>query len=176
MIMPLARPVAGDDRDRRRARGDRAELRNRQLVLGQHLEQERVERLVSAVDLADQQHRRARPRQRLPQRTPDQPAARREAPAEHKASDERQTPSARRNEVGAPEVRKRQCEAAEILEPAGDAEAAIRHQEQRERDGGNRRAGEGPVDGERVVEDEMHGIRPRQIWSVSIVTQRYSRT
>ena len=61
------------------ARLDRAELGDRQLVLGQHLEQEGVERLVGAVELVDQQHRRALLRQRLQQRPLDQHAARVEA-------------------------------------------------------------------------------------------------
>ena len=65
-----------DDRDRRRARADRAELGHGDLVLGQHLEQEGVERLVGAVELVDQQDRRARLRQRLQQRPLDQHVAR----------------------------------------------------------------------------------------------------
>ena len=39
-------------------RADRAELGNRHLVVGQHFEQIRLERLVGAVELVDQQHRR----------------------------------------------------------------------------------------------------------------------
>ena len=39
-------------------RPDRAELGDRDLPLRQHLEQERLERLVGAIDLVDEQHRR----------------------------------------------------------------------------------------------------------------------
>src|SRR5436190_2245880 len=69
-VVDLARAVARDDDDRRRlGRGlDGAKLGDRQLVLGQDLEQERVERLVGAIELVDQEHRRARLRQRLQQR------------------------------------------------------------------------------------------------------------
>ena len=38
---------------------DRAELRDRDLEIGEHFQQERFERLVGAVELVDQQHRRA---------------------------------------------------------------------------------------------------------------------
>ena len=75
-VVDLARAVAGDDRDRRRVGLDGAELGDRDLVLGQHLEQEGVEGLVGAVELVDQQHRRARLRQRLQQRALDQHRAR----------------------------------------------------------------------------------------------------
>ena len=60
------------------ARADRAELGNRHLVIGQHFEQVRLERLVGAVELVDQQHRRdaVLGRQRLQQRPPQQEARR----------------------------------------------------------------------------------------------------
>ena len=53
---------------------DGAELGNRDLKLGQQLEQEALELLVGAIDLVDQQHRRARALRidRLQQRTLDQ--------------------------------------------------------------------------------------------------------
>ena len=75
-IVDLARTVAGDDRDRGRLGLDRAELGNRQLVLGQHLEQEGIEGFVGAVEFVDQQHRRTRLCERLQQRALDQHAAR----------------------------------------------------------------------------------------------------
>ena len=55
---------------------DRAELGDRHLEVGQHFEQERLERLVGAVELVDQQHRRAGRigLQRLQQRPLDQEA------------------------------------------------------------------------------------------------------
>ena len=39
---------------------DRAELRDRHLEVGEHLQQERLERLVGAIELVDQQYRRTR--------------------------------------------------------------------------------------------------------------------
>ena len=55
---------------------DGAELRDGHLEVGQHFEQERLERLVGAVELVDQQHRRARGvgLERLQQRPLDQEA------------------------------------------------------------------------------------------------------
>ena len=58
--MDLAGAVGGDDHDRRLRGLDRAELRDGHLEVGQHLEQERLERLVGAVELVDQEHRRRR--------------------------------------------------------------------------------------------------------------------
>ena len=58
-VVDLARAVRGDDDDRRLLGLDRAELRDRDLEIGQHLEQERLEGLVGAVELVDEQHRRA---------------------------------------------------------------------------------------------------------------------
>jgi hypothetical protein len=55
----LARAVGRDDHDRRLRRLDRAELGDRHLEVGQHLEQIGLERLVGAVELVDQQDRRA---------------------------------------------------------------------------------------------------------------------
>ena len=51
---------------------DRSELRDRDLEVGEHLEQERLELLVRAVDLVDQEHDRLVGVDRLEQRTPDQ--------------------------------------------------------------------------------------------------------
>ena len=59
--------------DRRLATGaDRAELRDRDLEVGEHLEQERLELLVGAVDLVDQQHDGLVGVDRLEQRPTDQ--------------------------------------------------------------------------------------------------------
>ena len=54
------------------AGADRAELGDRDLEVGEHLEQERLELLVGAVDLVDQQHDRLVGVDRLEQRAPDQ--------------------------------------------------------------------------------------------------------
>ena len=56
----------------RRARRDRADLRDRDLEVGEHLEQERLELLVGAVDLVDQQHDGLGALDRLEQRPADQ--------------------------------------------------------------------------------------------------------
>ena len=55
---------------------DRAHFRNGDLKVGQHFEQKRLERLVGAIDLVDQQHRRAGGvgLERLQQRPLDQKA------------------------------------------------------------------------------------------------------
>ena len=58
-VVDLARAVRGDDHDRRFGRLDGAELGDRDLEIGQHLQQIGLERLVGAVELVDQQHRRA---------------------------------------------------------------------------------------------------------------------
>ena len=58
-VVDFARAVRGDHDDRRMLRLDGAELGDRDLEVGQHFEQERFERLVGAVELVDQQHRRA---------------------------------------------------------------------------------------------------------------------
>ena len=57
-------------------RADRAELGDRHLEIGQHFEQIRLERLVGAVELVDQQHRRDAVvrRERLQQRPLQQEA------------------------------------------------------------------------------------------------------
>ncbi len=56
-LVQLARPVGGEHDDRRRRRLDRADLRDGDLVVGEKLEQERLELVVGAVDLVDQEHR-----------------------------------------------------------------------------------------------------------------------
>ena len=58
-VVDLAGAVGGDDDDRRLLRLDRAELGHRHLEVGQDLEQEGLEGLVGAVELVDQEHRRA---------------------------------------------------------------------------------------------------------------------
>ena len=55
---------------------DRAELGDRDLEVGQELEQERLEFLVGAVDLVDQQHRRVEPADRGKERPFEQVALR----------------------------------------------------------------------------------------------------
>ena len=56
--MHLARAVGGQHHHRPRLRPHRAELRDRDLEVGQQLQQERLERLVGAIEFVDQQHRR----------------------------------------------------------------------------------------------------------------------
>ena len=57
-VVHLAGAVGGDQNDRRLRRLDGAELGHGDLEIGQHFQQERLEGLVGAVDLVDQQHRR----------------------------------------------------------------------------------------------------------------------
>ena len=71
-VVQLARAVRGEDHGRLAAGADRAELGDRDLEVGEHLEQERLELLVGAVDLVDQQHDRLVRVDRLEQRPPDQ--------------------------------------------------------------------------------------------------------
>ena len=73
-VVQVARAVRGEHDDRRMRRADRADLRDRHRRVGEQLEQERLEVVVGAVDLVDQQHGRPRPRvlERAQQRPPDQ--------------------------------------------------------------------------------------------------------
>ena len=75
-VVDLARAIGGDDDDRRLGALDRAEFRNRDLILGQHFEQICLEGLVGAVEFVDQEHRRDAVigLERLQQRTADQEA------------------------------------------------------------------------------------------------------
>ena len=57
-VVDLARPVGCEDHARRPLGLDRADLGDRDLEVGQDLEQVRLELLVRAVDLVDQQDRR----------------------------------------------------------------------------------------------------------------------
>ncbi len=57
-VVDLARPVRGQDHPRRGLGLDRADLGDRDLEVRQDLEQVRLELLVGAVDLVDEQHRR----------------------------------------------------------------------------------------------------------------------
>ena len=58
-VVHVAGAVRGDDHDRRRRRRENVpQLGNRDLVVGEHLEQERLELVVGPVDLVDQQDRR----------------------------------------------------------------------------------------------------------------------
>ena len=75
-VVDFARAVRGDDDDRRRGRADRADLGDRHLEIGKQLQKIGLERLVGAVELVDQQDRRAGDvrLQRLQQRPLDQKA------------------------------------------------------------------------------------------------------
>ncbi len=77
-VVDLARAVRGDDHDRRRGGADGAELRDRDLEVREQLEQERLELLVGAVELVDEEDRRRlarRPVDRLEQRPAQQEVA-----------------------------------------------------------------------------------------------------
>ena len=71
-VVQLARAVRGEDDGRLAPRADRSELGDRDLEVREHLQQERLELLVGAVDLVDQQHHRLVGVDRLEQRPPDQ--------------------------------------------------------------------------------------------------------
>ena len=58
-LVQFARAVRGEDHDRALGRAQRAALGNRDLEVGEEFEQERLEFVVGAVDLVDQQHRRS---------------------------------------------------------------------------------------------------------------------
>ena len=61
-VVQVARAVRGEDHDRRVRGPEGAELGDRDGRLGEQLEQERLELLVGAVDLVDEEHGRARAR------------------------------------------------------------------------------------------------------------------
>ena len=73
-VVHLARAIGGDDDRRRLARLEGADLRNRDLKVGERFQQKRLELLVRAVQLIDQQHPAARHRRvdRLQQRAGQQ--------------------------------------------------------------------------------------------------------
>src|SRR5205807_3248356 len=73
-IVDLARPVRGDDDGRRLVGLDRADLGNRDLEVGEQLEQEGLELIIGTVDFVDEQNRWSGPLalDRLQQRTLDQ--------------------------------------------------------------------------------------------------------
>ena len=73
-VVHLAGAVGGEDDQRRRLRAHHADLGDRHRVLRQHLEQERLELVVGAVDLVDEQHAR-RGLQRLEHRPGEQETA-----------------------------------------------------------------------------------------------------
>ena len=71
-VVQLARAVRGEDHGRLAPRANRAELGDRDLEVREHLEQERLELLVGAVDLVDQEDDRLVRVDRLEQRPSDQ--------------------------------------------------------------------------------------------------------
>ena len=73
-VVDLARAVRSDDDNRRHGRHDRAKFGDRHLIFGEHFQQVRFERLVGAVELVDQQHRRGASlrHERFQNRPPDQ--------------------------------------------------------------------------------------------------------
>ena len=71
-VVELARAVRGEDDDRPPARPHRSELGDRDLEVGQHLEQEGLELLVGAVDLVDEQDDGVVGLDRLEQRPADE--------------------------------------------------------------------------------------------------------
>src|SRR5665213_3110740 len=58
--MQFAASVGGQDDDRRALRRERAEFGDRDRRLSEELEQQRLELVVSSVDLVDEQYRRSR--------------------------------------------------------------------------------------------------------------------
>jgi len=74
--------------------------------------------------------------------------------AKDKAADERHAPVTGRADRIAGEVWRRHHEAADILETGGDAEAPVRDKQQRERDGGDARAGDRPMQRLEVVKNQ----------------------
>ena len=71
-VVQLARAVRRQHDHRPALAANRADLRNGDLEVRQHLEQERLELVVGAVDLVDQQHDRLGALDRLEQRAADQ--------------------------------------------------------------------------------------------------------
>ncbi len=71
-VVQLARAVRREDDRRLSPRADRPELGDRDLEVRQHLEQERLELLVGAVDLVDEEHDRLVRVDRLEQRPADE--------------------------------------------------------------------------------------------------------
>ena len=61
-VVHFARAIAGDDHVRRSLGLDGPDLRDSDREVGEHLEQVRLELLIGAVDLVDQQDRRLRAR------------------------------------------------------------------------------------------------------------------
>ena len=70
--MQFARAVGCQDGDDRRIGPHRTDLGDRYLEIGQEFEQERLERVVGAVDLVDQEHGRSGVAQCLEKRHLDQ--------------------------------------------------------------------------------------------------------
>ena len=61
-VVEISGPVRGKDDNRRDLRGKRADLGDGDSGFGEHLEQERLEFLVGAIDLVDEEYRRVRAR------------------------------------------------------------------------------------------------------------------
>ena len=70
--MQIARAIGGENDDRTLRRAHRPALGNGNLEIGQELEQKRLEFLIGAVDLVDQQHRRIGRAQRREHRPLDE--------------------------------------------------------------------------------------------------------
>ena len=73
-VVQLAGPVGGDHDERSASGGDRAELGNRHLEVGEQLQQKGLELVVSPVELVDQQDQRPLVVERLEQRPAQQEA------------------------------------------------------------------------------------------------------
>src|SRR5206468_1340945 len=71
-VVELAGAIRGEHNRRLAAGADRSELGNRDLEVGEHLQQKRLELLVGAVDLVDQQHDLLVAVDRLEKRPPDE--------------------------------------------------------------------------------------------------------
>ena len=71
-LVQVARAVGGENDDRMLGRADRAALGNRNLEIGEEFQEERLEFLIGAIDLVDQQHGRIRRAQRRQHRPLDE--------------------------------------------------------------------------------------------------------
>ena len=71
-VVELTRPVRRQDDDRAPVRLDRPDLRDRDLEVGEHLEEEGLELVVRAVDLVDEEDDRLLALDRLEERPADQ--------------------------------------------------------------------------------------------------------
>src|SRR4029079_9440769 len=95
-----------------------------------------------------------------PRRRPPAAESRREKAAKDEARRERHPPRSAGQDGGALKVRRRQDEAAEILEARRYAKPPVHDEQERERDRGDAGARERPVDRREAVEDQREAPTP----------------